>query len=77
MSSIHAQAIDFKGLPADKSKTGGWIPAGLILGKCWWEHLIAVPSLILLNGIEGYPHLPHLLVSLISFIYLFLSVHRN
>ncbi|XP_021758191.1 protein NRT1/ PTR FAMILY 6.2-like [Chenopodium quinoa] len=32
MSSVHAQAFDYNGLPADKSKTGGWIPAGFILG---------------------------------------------
>ncbi|RRT81306.1 hypothetical protein B296_00003150 [Ensete ventricosum] len=27
-----ADAVDYKGLPADKSKTGGWVPAALILG---------------------------------------------
>jgi hypothetical protein len=27
-----ADAVDYKGFPADKSKTGGWVPASLILG---------------------------------------------
>lgn len=27
-----ADAVDYKGLPADRSKTGGWVPAALILG---------------------------------------------
>lgn len=27
-----ADAVDYKGAPADKSKTGGWIPAALSLG---------------------------------------------
>jgi len=32
MSWIVAEAVDYKGFPADRSKTGGWIPATLILG---------------------------------------------
>lgn len=32
MSLIVADAVDYKGYPADKSKTGGWVPAALILG---------------------------------------------
>ncbi|OMP07229.1 Proton-dependent oligopeptide transporter family [Corchorus olitorius] len=32
MSWTVADAVDYKGFPADKSKTGGWIPAALILG---------------------------------------------
>lgn len=32
MSWAVADAVDYKGFPADKSKTGGWIPAALILG---------------------------------------------
>jgi len=32
MSWIVAEAVDYKGFPADRSKTGGWIPAALILG---------------------------------------------
>ena len=27
-------AVDFRGNPVDKSKTGGWPGAGLILGMC-------------------------------------------
>lgn len=27
-----ADAVDYKGFPADKSKTGGWVPAALSLG---------------------------------------------
>lgn len=33
MSWAVADAVDYKGFPADKSKTGGWIPAALILGN--------------------------------------------
>lgn len=32
MSSSVADAVDYKGFPADRSKTGGWVPAALILG---------------------------------------------
>lgn len=32
MSLIVADALDYKGNPADRTKTGGWIPAALILG---------------------------------------------
>lgn len=32
MSWTVADAVDYKGFPADKSKTGGWVPAALILG---------------------------------------------
>lgn len=27
-----ADAVDYYGFPADRSKTGGWVPAALILG---------------------------------------------
>lgn len=27
-----SDAVNYKGLPADKSKTGGWMPAALVLG---------------------------------------------
>jgi len=27
-------AVDFRGHPVDKTKTGGWLAAGLILGSC-------------------------------------------
>ncbi|GKE07419.1 hypothetical protein Tco_1399437, partial [Tanacetum coccineum] len=26
-----SDAVDYKGFPADRSKTGGWVPAALIL----------------------------------------------
>lgn len=32
MSWSVADAVDYKGFPADRSKTGGWVPAALILG---------------------------------------------
>ncbi|KAK4713514.1 hypothetical protein R3W88_019421 [Solanum pinnatisectum] len=32
MSLTVADTVDYKGSPADKSKTGGWVPATLILG---------------------------------------------
>lgn len=32
MSWTVADAVDYKGYPADRSKTGGWVPAALILG---------------------------------------------
>ena len=28
-----SDAVDYKGFPADKSNTGGWVPAALILGS--------------------------------------------
>lgn len=32
MSWAAADAVDYKGSPADPSKTGGWVPAALVLG---------------------------------------------
>lgn len=32
MSWTVADAVDYKGFPADKSRTGGWVAAALILG---------------------------------------------
>lgn len=32
MSLKVSDVVDYKGSPADKSKTGGWVPAALILG---------------------------------------------
>ncbi|OMO61701.1 Proton-dependent oligopeptide transporter family [Corchorus capsularis] len=32
MSLTIADAVDYKGFPADKSRTGGWVPAALSLG---------------------------------------------
>uniref|UniRef100_A0A1S8ACI2 Major facilitator superfamily protein n=1 Tax=Citrus limon TaxID=2708 RepID=A0A1S8ACI2_CITLI len=30
-----ADAVDYKGFPADRSKTGGWVPAALSLGTAY------------------------------------------
>lgn len=32
MSLTVPDAVDYKGNPADRSKTGGWVPAALVLG---------------------------------------------
>lgn len=32
MSWTVADAVDYKGFPADRSKTGGWVSATFILG---------------------------------------------
>lgn len=32
MSLTVPDAVDYKGYPADRAKTGGWVPAALILG---------------------------------------------
>lgn len=32
MSLTVVDAVDYKGFPAGRSKTGGWTPAALILG---------------------------------------------
>ncbi|XP_026441840.1 protein NRT1/ PTR FAMILY 6.2-like [Papaver somniferum] len=49
-----ADTVDYKGFPADKSKTGGWIPAALILGIEICERLttmgIAVNLVTYLGG---------------------------
>ncbi|KAK3212275.1 hypothetical protein Dsin_016981 [Dipteronia sinensis] len=55
MSSLTvADAVDYKGFPADKSKTGGWIPAALSLGIEICERLstmgIAVNLVTYLGG---------------------------
>lgn len=46
MSLTVYDAVDYKGFPADKSKTGGWVPAALILGSsiCFAEMLIFTTS---------------------------------
>lgn len=33
MSWSIVDTVDYKGFPADKSKTGGWISAAMILGN--------------------------------------------
>ncbi|XP_071724092.1 protein NRT1/ PTR FAMILY 6.2-like [Rutidosis leptorrhynchoides] len=49
-----ADAVDYKGFPADRSKTGGWVPAALILGIEICERLstmgIAVNLVTYLGG---------------------------
>ena len=32
---VDADAVDYKGFPADRSKTGGWVPAALSLGTAY------------------------------------------
>lgn len=44
MSWTVADAIDYKGFPADRSKTGGWVPAALILG------IFSLPFLLHFSG---------------------------
>lgn len=39
MSWVVADALDYKGSPADRTKTGGWVPAALILGIEMCERL--------------------------------------
>lgn len=41
MSWTVSDAVNYKGFPADKSKTGGWITASLILG-----HYLSTPHRI-------------------------------
>ncbi|KAI5640616.1 hypothetical protein M9H77_00470 [Catharanthus roseus] len=54
MSSTVSDAVDYKGYPAEKSKTGGWIPAAMILGIEICERLstmgIAVNLVTYLGG---------------------------
>ncbi|TYH61324.1 hypothetical protein ES332_D07G044000v1 [Gossypium tomentosum] len=51
MSWTVADAVDYKGFPADRSKTGGWVPAALILGM-----LVASTSFYI--GLCRSPNLP-------------------
>lgn len=59
MSVTVADAVDYKGFPADRSKTGGWVPAALILGIEICERLstmgIAVNLVTYLGGIMHVP----------------------
>uniref|UniRef100_A0A165ZUB9 Uncharacterized protein n=2 Tax=Daucus carota subsp. sativus TaxID=79200 RepID=A0A165ZUB9_DAUCS len=59
MSLTVYDAVDYKGFPADKSKTGGWVPAALILGIEICERLstmgIAVNLVTYLGGILHIP----------------------
>ncbi|XP_038879372.1 protein NRT1/ PTR FAMILY 6.2-like [Benincasa hispida] len=54
-----ADAVDYKGFPADKSKTGGWIPAALILGIEICERLSTMGIAVnLVTYLGGVMHLP-------------------
>ncbi|CAA2953925.1 NRT1 PTR FAMILY -like [Olea europaea subsp. europaea] len=57
--SSAANALDYKGFPADKSKTGGWIPASLILGIEFCERLSTMGIAVnLVTYLIGTMHLP-------------------
>ncbi|KAL2548572.1 Protein NRT1/PTR FAMILY 6.2 [Forsythia ovata] len=57
--SSAANALDYKGFPADKSKTGGWIPAALILGIEFCERLSTMGIAVnLVTYLIGTMHLP-------------------
>lgn len=54
-----ADAVDYKGFPADKSKTGGWIPAALILVIEICERLSTMGIAVnLVTYLGGTMHLP-------------------
>ncbi|XP_072993455.1 protein NRT1/ PTR FAMILY 6.2 [Typha latifolia] len=59
MSWSVADAVDYKGFPADKSKTGGWVPAALILGIEICERLSTMGIAVnLVTYLGGTMHLP-------------------
>lgn len=59
MSLTVADAVDYKGYPADKSKTGGWAPAALILGIEIVERLSTMGIAVnLVTYLGGILHLP-------------------
>lgn len=54
-----ADAVDYKGFPAERSKTGGWIPAALILGIEIVERLSTMGIAVnLVTYLGGVMHLP-------------------
>ncbi|KAL0339085.1 UNVERIFIED_CONTAM: protein NRT1/ PTR FAMILY 6.2 [Sesamum angustifolium] len=54
-----ADAQDYKGFPADRSKTGGWVPAALILGIEICERLSTMGIAVnLVTYLGGVMHLP-------------------
>ncbi|KAJ8768065.1 hypothetical protein K2173_021005 [Erythroxylum novogranatense] len=54
-----SDAVDFKGFPADKSRTGGWVPAALILGIEIVERLSTMGIAVnLVTYLIGVMHLP-------------------
>ncbi|KAK6945083.1 Proton-dependent oligopeptide transporter family [Dillenia turbinata] len=59
MSWTVADAVDYRGFPADKAKTGGWIPAALILGIEICERLSTMGIAVnLVTYLVGTMHLP-------------------
>uniref|UniRef100_A0A2P2PJT2 Protein NRT1/ PTR FAMILY 6.2-like n=1 Tax=Rhizophora mucronata TaxID=61149 RepID=A0A2P2PJT2_RHIMU len=59
MSWTVSDAVDSKGLPADRSKTGGWVPAALILGIEIIERLSTMGIAVnLVTYLIGTMHLP-------------------
>ncbi|CAL1414571.1 unnamed protein product [Linum trigynum] len=59
MSWTVADAVDYKGFPADKSKTGGWVPAALILGIEICERLSTMGIAVnLVTYLIGTMHMP-------------------
>lgn len=54
-----SDAVDYKGSPADRSKTGGWVPAALILGIEVCERLSTMGIAVnLVTYLGGTMHLP-------------------
>lgn len=59
MSLTVGDAVDYKGFPADKTKTGGWVPAALILGIEICERLSTMGIAVnLVTYLGGVMHLP-------------------
>ncbi|GMI95144.1 NRT1/ PTR family 6.2 [Hibiscus trionum] len=59
MSWTVADAVDYKGFPADRSKTGGWVPATLVLGIEVSERLSTMGIAVnLVTYLVGVMHLP-------------------
>ncbi|XP_050212959.1 protein NRT1/ PTR FAMILY 6.2 [Mercurialis annua] len=59
MSWAVSDAVDYKGFPADRSKTGGWVPAALVLGIELCERLSTMGIAVnLVTYLIGTMHLP-------------------
>ncbi|XP_060213703.1 protein NRT1/ PTR FAMILY 6.2-like isoform X1 [Lycium barbarum] len=59
MSLTVADAVNYKGLPADRSITGGWVPAALVLGIEINERLSTMGIAVnLVTYLGGTMHLP-------------------
>ncbi|KAJ4837655.1 hypothetical protein Tsubulata_013866 [Turnera subulata] len=59
MSWTVADAVDHKGFPADRTKTGGWVPAALILGIEICERLSTMGIAVnLVTYLIGTMHMP-------------------